>query len=179
MPKQSFSKEYEVNLPSSSVLSSDYEKAYFADSYAILLPPGTIENPEVLARFLLSHSGLGTRVLMRIRDTVMGALGYKTAKGFTSSTSEPNHERIQFFKIYQKLPNEIILGEDDKHLDFRISGLIRQTMHEGAIVSELVVTTVVQCHNLLGRTYIRIIKPFHSQIVRAYIRRSAKEGWPN
>jgi hypothetical protein len=43
---------------------------------------------------------------------------------------------------------------------------------------ELVSTTVVHCHNMTGRAYLAVIKPFHHLIVRSNLRRTARLGWP-
>jgi Protein of unknown function (DUF2867) len=37
---------------------------------------------------------------------------------------------------------------------------------------ELVAVTVVHCHNLLGRTYLAAVAPFHRIIVRANLERA-------
>ena len=59
--------------------------------------------------------------------------------------------RIFIFRVYAVYVDEMILGEDDKHLDFRASVWLRSDHGESASVKEIVLTTVVHCHNLLGR----------------------------
>jgi hypothetical protein len=44
--------------------------------------------------------------------------------------------------------------------------------------NQLTMSTVVHCHNLLGRTYLSLIAPFHRQVVKASLRRAASLGWP-
>jgi hypothetical protein len=39
---------------------------------------------------------------------------------------------------------------------------------------ELVVVTVVHCHNPLGRTYLAVIAPFHRTILRAILERTVR-----
>jgi hypothetical protein len=39
---------------------------------------------------------------------------------------------------------------------------------------ELVVTTVVHCHNRLGRAYLAAIAPFHRTILRANLHRTVR-----
>lgn len=63
--------------------------------------------------------------------------------------------------------DEIVLGADDRHLDFRLS-LMRNVSENG---EQLVLTTVVQVHNLLGRAYILAIRPIHDLVVRQTILR--------
>lgn len=39
-------------------------------------------------------------------------------------------------------------------------------------------STVVHCHNRLGRVYLFAIGPFHRLIVQSGLRRAARRGWP-
>jgi hypothetical protein len=41
----------------------------------------------------------------------------------------------------------------------------------------VVLTTVVHCHNLFGRIYLRVISPFHRLVVRSNLARAARKGW--
>ena len=114
---------------------------------------------------------------MKIRDAVMGAFGVKTAKQIRAVTSSPGRDRIDFFPVISRSPRELIVGENARHLDFRTSVLIRSGT-DGA--PDLVIaTTVVRCHNRLGRLYLAVIQPFHILIVKAYLRNAAKRGWPS
>lgn len=70
------------------------------------------------------------------------------------------------FKVFEIKPNEIILGEDDKHLDFRVSLLITQDGQRKIVT----VTTMVKYHNALGRCYFFFVKPFHRLIVPMTLR---------
>jgi hypothetical protein len=69
------------------------------------------------------------------------------------------------------------LGEDDKHLDFRMS-VLRSPGFSPTLGGQLTVSTVVHCHNRLGRAYILVIAPFHRLVVKASLRRAAHIGWP-
>lgn len=70
----------------------------------------------------------GAQPLMHLRDLIVKPLGLKTADELTESsetdqsTAPQIGDRIGFFKIYSVAENEIILGEDDTHQDFRVSG---------------------------------------------------------
>jgi hypothetical protein len=65
----------------------------------------------------------------------------------------------------------MVVGEDDRHLDFRAAILQRTDAAGGR---ELVVVTVVHCHNRLGRTYLAVIAPFHRTILRANLERAVR-----
>lgn len=117
------------------------------------------------------------KALMGMRDAIMSVFGVKTASEMQRMPQGSSIARVGFFRIYSKSDKEIVLGEDDSHLDFRLSVLIRHT-NVHAPGAELVITTVVHCHNLLGRTYLAVIKPFHKLIVRTTLNRAARSGWP-
>jgi len=85
-------------------------------------------------------------------------------------------ERIGIFRMYEARVDEIVLGEDDAHLDFRIS-VCRMPSTEAGNGHQLLVVTLVHCHNLLGRCYIWLIAPFHRRVVRSSLERAARAGW--
>ena len=86
-------------------------------------------------------------------------------------------DRIGIFKVYGKSETELVLGEDDKHLDFRLS-VLRTPDLSPTLGGQLTVSTVVHCHNFLGRAYLLVIAPFHRLVVKASLRRAAHIGWP-
>jgi hypothetical protein len=65
----------------------------------------------------------------------------------------------------------LVLGEDDRHLDFRVAIQLHTDAANGR---ELIVGTVVHCHNRLGRIYLRTIAPFHRVIVPASLEQAAR-----
>jgi hypothetical protein len=168
-----------VALPGESRVARAYATTDLADAYAIRLPENAITDPELLARFLFSQQAPWIAGLMRIRDTLVAGFGLKTSGQLKSpSAGSRNDKRISIFKIYERGTHEILLGEDDKHLDFRVSVLHQTRTVSAESAPFLVVSTVVHCHNLLGRTYIRLIAPFHRLIIQSSLRRAARAGWP-
>jgi hypothetical protein len=167
-----------VSLPPESEIVRAYASTNLADAYAIELPPGTSTNPELLARFIFSQQAPWVSSLMAIRDALVGGFGLKTAKQLTSLGAESKTGRVGIFKIYGISPTEVILGEDDKHLDFRLSVLCSNQSSPGG-KRHLTLSTVVHCHNRLGRLYILVIAPFHRLVVQSSLRRAARIGWPS
>ena len=100
--------------------------------------------------------------------------GIKTSKQLETARGE----RIRFFRVYDTSASEIILGEDDAHLDFRLSVMHRTEAAADGANAHVVMSTVVHCHNRLGRAYIRLIEPFHKMVVKSSLRRAAEVGWP-
>ena len=114
---------------------------------------------------------------MTVRDAIVGRFGLKTAKQLMSLEAEGKTSRVGFFRFYSTSPIEVVLGEDDMHLDFRISVLCSGSPSPGG-KRHLTLSTVVRCHNRMGRLYILVIAPFHRLIIQSSLRRAARIGWP-
>lgn len=165
-----------VALPSASRVVRFYASTDLADAFAVRLPPGTSTDPETLARFIFTQQPHWVGRLMGLRDFLVARWGLKTAARLQDPAANGGHSRVGIFRIYETRPHEIVLGEDDKHLDFRLS-----VLHEvlpGAGAGQVVLSTVVHCHNRLGRLYIVLIAPFHRAVVQATLRSAARSGWP-
>lgn len=165
-----------VLIPDNSAVRFAYKSVDLSDAYSIALPSGTSTDPEELARHIFNQRMPWVTGLMAIRDFAVAGLGLKTSRRL-SAPGAAGGGRVGIFRIYQKLAHEIILGEDDKHLDFRLSVLVVVGAEEG-MDNRVVVSTVVHCHNALGRVYILAIERFHRLIVKSFLRRAAIAGWP-
>jgi len=145
--------------PAESRLSDWYPGASLTDSFAVALPPGAPADVDTLATLLFADPPAWFTILLAIRDRVMTPFGVKASHTLSGG------EHIAFFPVLSRSTDEIVLGADDRHLDFRASVLLRRTDNR------LVATTVVRCHNLLGRLYLAAILPFHVLIVTDSLRR--------
>jgi hypothetical protein len=167
-----------VPLPPESAITRAYASTHLADAYSIELPTGASTNPELLARFIFAHQAPWISKLMAVRDTLVAGFGLKTARHLASLDAQSETGRLDIFKIYSTSPTEVVLGEDDKHLDFRLSVLCSGRSSPGA-GRRLILSTVVHCHNRLGRLYILLIAPFHRLVVQSSLRSAARVGWPS
>lgn len=161
-----------VSLPSESLVKAMYAAPDLADAYSIHLPSNASKDPEVLARFIFARLPPWMISLMKTRDALVSGFGLKTARHLKSIAAEESNGRVGIFKIYDKEPTELVLGEDDKHLNFRLSFLHSDSP------SQLILSTVVHCHNRWGRLYILLIAPFHRLVVRSCLGNAARVGWP-
>src|SRR4029450_11177013 len=112
-----------VALPTQSAVATVYESMNLADAFAIQLPLSTSSDPDVLWRFLISQQPSWIGWLTNVRDAIVAGFGLMPAKHLATLSREAKSDRIGIFKIYGKSETEIVLGEDDKHLDFRLSVL--------------------------------------------------------
>jgi hypothetical protein len=166
-----------VSLPLDSGIAKTYATTNLADAYSVELPNGASTDPELLARFIFSQQAPWVSTLMTVRDMLVAGFGLKTTKHLTSLGAEGRAARVGIFKIYSTSQNEVVLGEDDKHLDFRLSVLCSGQQSSGG-KRQVVLSTVVHCHNRLGRLYILLIAPFHRLVVQSTLSRAAQLGWP-
>jgi len=166
-----------VALPAQSGIAHVYSAMDLADAFAIRLPLSASGDPDLLARFIFSHQPSWIGKLIQVRDMIVAGFGLKTAKQLATLAGDAKNSRVGIFKVYSTNETEIVLGEDDKHLDFRVSVYCSAAPapEDGR---QLILSTVVHCHNLLGRAYIFVIAPFHRMVVKASLRRAARIGWP-
>jgi hypothetical protein len=155
--------------PSESVVASWYENASLLDSYSIDLSASEQSSMRELATRTLVNPPAWQKALIALRDAMVTPFGIKTSD--TVRTSRDSHERVDFFPVHWEGKDEIVLGTDDRHLDFRLS-LLRRHSPIGTL---LIATTVVHTHNALGFTYLNAIRPFHHLVVRANLARCAQK----
>jgi hypothetical protein len=166
-----------VVLPSESAIAKAYPSMNLADAYSIELPAGASNDPELLARFIFAHQAPWIGRLMAVRDALVAGFGLKTARHLATLDAGGGAGRLGIFRIYSANPMEVVVGEDDKHLDFRLSVMCSGQSAPGA-KRRLTLSTVVHCHNRLGRLYIFLIAPFHRLVVQSSLRSAARMGWP-
>ena len=163
-------KAHAVPAPSDSVLAPLYVGADLLDAFAIRLPAGVDDDLEALARAGFERPAGWIRALTRVRDAVMATVGVKSSRAIGAAAAARGPV-IGYFPLLSKSAGELVVGEDDRHLDFRVAILLRTGAAGGR---ELVVVTVVHCHNWLGRMYLAAITPFHRVIARANLEQAAR-----
>ncbi len=105
--------------------------------------------------------------LMRLRDALVRPFGLKTSplRGRPQTHFFPG-ERVGLFTLFQRTEEELLLGADDRHLDFRVC--LRVAGGEASLA------TAVRFKNNFGRAYFFCIRPFHARIVQGMLRRVAQ-----
>jgi hypothetical protein len=159
-----------VDLPAGTLVAQAFPRLDYADCYCVPLPAGAPNDLDAMARVALGGTPHWITLLMRLRDQIVGPFGLKTSTQVARRTG--NNGRLQIgdqlgiFKVFDRTDNELLLGEDDRHLDFRLSVLVRNaTDTDWAFVS-----TVVRFNNFIGRMYFLPVRQFHKLIVPAMMR---------
>src|SRR5258707_4173264 len=150
-------KAHAVPVPSDSVLAPLYVGADLLDAFAIHLPARASDDLEVLARALFERQAWWIRALTWVRDAVMATAGVKSSRAIGAAAAARGSV-IGYFPLLSKSAGELVVGEDDRHLDFRVAILLRTGAAGGP---ELVVVTVVDCHNRLGPPHPPPMPPVH------------------
>jgi len=101
--------------------------------------------------------------LLWLRNVVVAPFGLKPGD---PSNNQSNADHVDFFPVLSKDETRIVLGLDDRHLDFRIL-LERYPTESG---SRYRLTTLIERHNLFGRLYLFLILPFHRLIVQSVLK---------
>lgn len=110
-----------------------------------------IKNPPGWIKQLMATRNRLVR-LFRLKTVAMGVDDPRTAQ-----------RTVGGFPVITHSPQEVVLGFDDRHLDFRINVTVAPDSGGG---TQVTVTTVVKTNNLLGRAYLAAVMPFHRVIVR-------------
>ena len=152
-----------MSLPSISCLAKDAGHYSFQDCRRVPIA-GAADASQLLDAF--AHAAPPwVDALMRLRNRLVAPFGLKI--GTLAEVGPPYAvgQSIGLFRIFHLNPLEAILGEDDRHLDFRISMLC----HDGALWG----CTLVRPHNRFGRLYLALGMPWHHLIAGAMFRRMA------
>jgi Protein of unknown function (DUF2867) len=163
-----------VAPPTDSRLAPSYGAAHLADAFAIQLPDDTAdEDALTLARAVLAHPPRWMHALLAVRDALVKPFGLKTTAAMREHLVRSGVAHVDIFRLLSTTPAEAVFGELDRHLDFKLSILIRPVEGSSSSLSaprrEAVATTVVHCHNGLGRAYLAVILPGHVFVVRALL----------
>ncbi|HJZ48012.1 MAG TPA: DUF2867 domain-containing protein [Roseiflexaceae bacterium] len=159
-----------VGLPTDSLIARAFPRRDYADAYRVQLPAGAANDLDSLVRATLGTAPGWIKLLLRLRDRLVAPFGLKTASGAPVSAFDrfelrPGHS-VGLFKVIERTSDELLLGQDDLHLDFRVSVLVRS---DGG-ADWVVISTIVRFNNWLGRAYFLPVRQFHKLIVPAMIR---------
>lgn len=150
-----------VLLPSPHLPDADW-----ADRFELALNGKGMTATEAAKR-ALGHSPAWVSALLALRNRMVSVVGLKT-----EAPAAGKHGLIGPFPVLSQDDDEVVLGFNDDHLDFRIVVDIRA----GSAVNQIVgMTTLIRRHNTLGRLYLAAVMPFHKMIVPTLLAGAARE----
>lgn len=160
-------------LPSNSIIQSSFPAIDYDDAFIgnfSFLDDLSIE--ECVHAFFESAPNW-VRKLIGFRDTLVRIFGLKSSGVINQKPQEANFKvevgnGLGLFKIIEKSDREVMMGEDDKHLNFRVSLLL--TREDNSNNYNLTIATAVKMKNLWGKLYFLPVKPIHKLIVPVMLR---------
>jgi hypothetical protein len=145
----------ETSVPATPLLAGVLERVDWSDAYIVECGPGMPTDPQVWAEAVFRDPPGWVRVLLGLRQALVGLIGIE--RGDSAA-----------FDTLARRDDEVLLGTDAGHLDFRVS-----ILHAADAVT---LTTVVQCHNRRGRLYSMLVRRVHPAVVRAMLSRAARSA---
>ncbi len=168
-------------LPKRSILNADHKKYDYVDSYKdVLIDEENKFNSTDIGKAFFLSGPKWVEKLFTFRNKVVSLFGLKTSGKINNRQAQLDSfkceagEQLGLFKVFGKTIEEVILGEDDKHLNFRVSLFIEQ-QPTNPQKKDITISTTVEFHNWLGRLYFLPVRPFHKLIVPTMLKGIIKE----
>jgi hypothetical protein len=124
----------------------------YADAFAVERRRETPDDPRAWADVIFHSPPAWVAALVGLREVFVGLVGIE--RGGPDA-----------FAVIAREGDEVLLGSDSGHLDFRA---VVRTEPE-----QVVLTTVVQLNNWRGRAYFGLVRLVHPLVVRSMLRRAA------
>lgn len=154
------------SIPEECIVQKDFGKTDYQDVYRINIQ--TDESVDSITTKIFSASGWGDS-LMKLRDSLVGVFGLKTSKAVKKNIS-PRYEvgdKAVLFTVIDRNENEIVMAENDKHLNFRTAVFIERNNTN----TDIYLSTMVKFNNIWGKLYFMPVKPFHKLIIKSLLRK--------
>jgi hypothetical protein len=167
----------EVPIPPSSLAARAFAVTHHGDAFRIALPPGAPGGVDALTTLLVNaESPSWIRGLVWLRNRAVRFVGLQSTTRERPRTGGARYapgDYAGMFRVFDRTEHEILMGLDDKHLNFRASVLSES---DGCGSKSAVLATVVHYNSRLGRLYFFFVRPFHKRIVSAMLRQMARDA---
>ncbi len=168
-------------LPKNSVLNAGNKKYDYVDSYRdILVDKEDKFHPADVGKAFFSSGPKWVERLFTLRNKIVSVFGLKTSGNVDNRQEQLDNfkcekgEQLGLFKVFDRTENEVVLGEDDKHLNFRVSLFVLQNTGNPQ-KKDLTISTTVEFNNWFGRLYFLPVRPFHKLIVPVMLKGIIRE----
>jgi len=170
------------SLPTNSLFNKGSKPDYLDCFQLITSDKDNFITPSSLGKSFFTSAPKWIQNLFEFREKLAKIVGLKTGKkkaerqkALDAFHCEPG-QQLGLFKVLSKTDNEVILGEDDKHLNFRISITVERLNGDNKKVT---LSTWVHFNNFFGKLYFIPVKPFHKLIVPSMMKAMVKESSKN
>jgi hypothetical protein len=156
-------------MPKTEGIKCALPKINFTDTFSTT---NHLDDLNTVSKLVFGTMPKWVEVLMKLRNTIVKIFGLKAEKPEDFHPDFKIGGYVGFFQIFSIQKNEIMLGADDKHLNFRVS-----IYNSNDNQFNIKVTTLVQYNNRFGRIYMAIVKPFHHLVVKRMVKQAYKSGF--
>ncbi len=140
-------------VPATDLLAGALDRVDFSDACEVDCYRGMPADPQVWADAMFHDPPRWVVALLGVREALVGLVGIARDDGTS-------------FDTVARTDDEVLLGTDERHLDFRAS-VLREP-------DRVVLSTVVALHDTRGRAYFALVRLVHPVIVRAMLTRAAR-----
>lgn len=170
----------ETQVPMGTAIYATLPGADFFDAYTVADPQPSTSALQTWLE-VVARTPRWTEQLLALRNTLVRLVGlkgvgqlrdmYRPASGACPADARSYRvgDQVGIFVIRHLSETEVVMGQDDKHLDVQVA--LTKHHGEGSAPAAVVLTTVVHIHNTLGHVYMAVITPFHRRIVRVMMQR--------
>lgn len=152
-------------IPEKSIISENFGNIHYCDSYRIVIKTNETVDSITTRIFTLPQWIKG---LFKFRNLIAKKPELKTdSKTETSAPYYPIGSKAILFPVINRNEFEIVMAENDKHLNFRTSVKIDPV--DG--LTHVNLTTIAHFNNTLGRLYFLPVKPFHKALIKLRLKR--------
>jgi hypothetical protein len=164
-----------VPVPLDSLAARAFAAPDYADAFRVTLRNPDLRWVDTCAREIFLATPRWVHLLLALRERLASLAGLKTAVRRPSPADVEDFvfrtgNRLALFEVRDRTADEILLGEDDRHLDFRVS----LRLEPDDELRRLTVVTAVRLNGRPGRLYLVLVKPFHRLIVATLLRAAAR-----
>jgi len=175
----------EIPVPAGTAIHATLPGAQFFDAYEVA-DDHPAQNALQTWLDVVARTPRWTQQLMAVRNKLVRLVGLKdlgqlhdghppaSGRSPRDARSYRVGDRVGIFLIRHLSDTEVVMGQDDKHLDVQVS-ICKQPAAPGA-TPRVVLSTVVHIHNTLGHAYMAVITPIHRVIARGTAQRLADHG---
>lgn len=163
-------KTIKTTLPEKSLLARKISYDYVDSFQSILNDEHSKITTSQVGKSFFSSSPKWVGKLFLLRNKIVSLFGLKTENETNNREQQlanfscEKGEQLGLFKVIDKTENEVILGEDDKHLNFRVSFFLEKPTTQSA-KRTITISTTVEFNNWFGKLYFLPVRPFHNLIV--------------
>jgi hypothetical protein len=136
------------------LISGSLDRVDFEDAFAIDVDPALPADPNWWVKLILENPPKSVAAMMAARNLAMRPFGLKSGDLTEDGESD-------VFTPIASREHELLMGTDDKHLNFRGNVVVEPSEER----LTLTFGTVVKFNNAFGRLYFLPVRPMHAHVV--------------